>query len=116
MEELLITLAESVILISKEIKELNQMYQDMNLKIEKINESYSIIQETQTKIDELANRVGIITYDMDNIMNQVENDIHYKADLEYVNNINQRLQYLEYEQQKIDALRNELSSMYQRYV
>lgn len=92
------------------------MYQDMNLKIEKINESYSIIQETQTKIDELANRVGIITYDMDNIMNQVENDIHYKADLEYVNNINQRLQYLEYEQQKIDALRNELSSMYQRYV
>ena len=92
------------------------MYQDMNLKIEKINESYSIIQETQTKIDELANRVGIITYDMDNIMNQVENNIHYKADLEYVNNINQRLQYLEYEQQKTDALRNELSSMYQRYV
>ena len=116
MEELLITLADSVILISKEIKELNQMYQDMNLKIEKINESYSIIQETQTKIDELANRVGIITYDMDNIMNQVENNIHYKADLEYVNNINQRLQYLEYEQQKTDALRNELSSMYQRYV
>lgn len=92
------------------------MYQDMNLKIEKINESYSIIQETQTKIDELANRVGIITYDMDNIMNQVENNIHYKADLEYVNNINQRLQYLEYEQQKTDALWNELSSMYQRYV
>jgi len=92
------------------------MYQDMNLKIEKINESYSIIQETQTKIDELANRVGIITYDMENIINQVENNIHYKADLNYVDDINQRLQHLEYEQQKTDALRNELSSMYQRYV
>lgn len=92
------------------------MYQDMNLKIEKINESYSIIQEIQTKIDELTNRVGVITYDMDNIMNQVENNIHYKADLNYVDDINQRLQYLEYEQQKTDALRNELSSMYQRYV
>lgn len=88
----------------------------MNLKIEKVNELYSIIQETQTKIDELTNRVDVITYDMNNTMNQVKNDIHYKADLEYVNNINQRLQYLEYEQQKTDALRNELSSMYQRYV
>ena len=56
------------------------MYQDMNLKIEKINESYSTIQETQTKIDELTNRVGIITYDMDNTMNQVENNTYYKAD------------------------------------
>ena len=92
------------------------MYQDMNLKIEKINESYSIIQETQAKIDELANRVGVITYDMNNIKNQVENNIYYKADLEYVENINQRLQRLEYEQQRTDALRNELSSMYQRYV
>ena len=116
MEELLITLADSVILISKEIKELNQMYKDMNLKIEKINESYSIIQETQTKIDELANRVGVITYNMDNTMNQVENNTYCKADLEYVEDINQRLQRLEYEQQKTDALRNELSSMYQRYV
>lgn len=76
------------------------MYQDINLKIEKINESYSIIQETQTKIDELTNRVGVITYDMNNIMNQVENNIHYKPDLNYVDDINQRLQYLEYEQQK----------------
>ena len=116
MEELLITLADSVILISKEIKELNQMYKDMNLKIEKINESYSIIQETQTKIDELANRVGVITYNMDNTMNQVENNTYCKADLEYVEDINQRLQRLEYEQQKTDALRNELSNMYQRYV
>ena len=40
MEELLITLADSVILISKEIKELNQMYQDMNLKIEKIKKRF----------------------------------------------------------------------------
>ena len=116
MEELLITLVDSVILISKEIKELNQMYQDMNLKIEKINELYSIIQETQAKIDELTNRVGVITYDINNIMNQVENNIYYKADLNYVDDINQRLQHLEYEQQKTDALRNELSSMYQRYV
>lgn len=92
------------------------MYQDMNLKIEKINESYSIIQEAQTKIDELTNRVDVITYDMNNTMNQVENNTHYKVDLEYVENINQRLQHLEYEQQKTDALRNELSSMYQRYV
>ena len=92
------------------------MYQDMNLKIEKINESYSTIQEIQTKIDELTNRIGVITYDMDNIMNQVENNICYKADLNYVNDINQRLQHLEYEQQKTDTLRNELSSMYQRYV
>ena len=116
MEDLLITLANSVILISKEIKELNQIYQNMNLKIEKVNELYSIIQETQTKIDELTNRVDVITYDMNNTMNQVENNTHYKADLEYVENINQRLQHLEYEQQKTDALRNELSSMYQRYV
>ena len=92
------------------------MYKDMNLKIEKINESYSIIQETQTKIDELANRVGVITYNMDNTMNQVENKTYCKADLEYVDDINQRLQRLEYEQQKTDALRNELSNMYQRYV
>ena len=91
------------------------MYQDMNLKIEKINESYSIIQETQTKIDELTNRVDIITYSMDTI-NQVENNTYYKADLNYVDDINQRLQHLEYEQQKTDTLRNELSSMYQRYV
>ena len=116
MEELLITLADSVILISKEIKEFNQMYQDMNLKIEKVNKLYSIIQETQTKIDELTNRVDVITYDMNNTMNQVENNIYYKADLNYVDDINQRLQHLEYEQQKTDALRNELSSMYQRYV